>query len=719
MSPHSPFLDGDAVPPNDLVRAQLARILESSPFQRNPRTAGFLSHVVERRMSGRESQIKESTIGVEVFGKDASYDTKSDPLVRSVARVLREKLNDYYLTCPNDPVRIELPKGSYVPLFRFGRVPPTESPSPDPPCKLPAISRYAVVAILSVFVGSPVNSLSLGWAGIPPGLAQDSRALHTLGRRRLSAGDYPGARPLLERAAQLAPGDSLIHADLAVDLRLLSYNSLALEEARKAELNTGGLSAGDQLEVEATFRWVSGDYQAALAALDQLRRQDPARVQPPRAVARVQLEAAMFPECLATIAQSGRVDAQLALIEAFCQAGTGNYRKALEPARRAAALAQRSGISEIYARALLLESGLLMSTGDPQDAAPIRKEAREICTAIGDHSCLVRALRIQGNWDLWRADSGTALREYSSALPLARALGSQGEIVELLNGEGWAWAFLDDFASANRAFVEALLTAQKANLALAGPRLRLAEVALLEGQLPRAGILAEQGIGEAHALGDENLETYAAVLRSQVLMFEGDFAASDQCLLTARKRVLEGGLPNATVTALALADARLNRFRGKLDLAASQLEQARGTSDESTELSIRVEQIELLIGQSRFAEAQATAGQTLAILDRLNRSSESALVTGLLSDSYGYGMQLPEARTMVRRALQMLTPRSTPLARITVLIAAGRWVERGSEGIKYLQDAIDLAHRTGFGVAEQEAAKILREKYPVTRVALP
>jgi len=100
------------------IRAQLTRILSSPAFQSHPRAGAFLSHVVERVLAGRGSEIKQATIGCDVFGRPASYDPRSDAVVRTVARAVREKLNDYYLTSgATDPVRIEIPKGGYVPRF--------------------------------------------------------------------------------------------------------------------------------------------------------------------------------------------------------------------------------------------------------------------------------------------------------------------------------------------------------------------------------------------------------------------------------------------------------------------------------------------------------------------------------------------------------------------------------------------------------------------------
>lgn len=86
-----------SAPSLEMVRAQLARILASPAFEANPRASAFLAFVVGEALRGRADEIKQATIGCEVFGRPATYDPKRDPIVRSVARVVREKLNDYYL----------------------------------------------------------------------------------------------------------------------------------------------------------------------------------------------------------------------------------------------------------------------------------------------------------------------------------------------------------------------------------------------------------------------------------------------------------------------------------------------------------------------------------------------------------------------------------------------------------------------------------------------
>lgn len=88
----------------------------------------FLRFVTERALAGRSSELKEYTIGVEVFDRAGTFDPRIDPIVRVEARRLRTKLARYYETEGRaDGLTIQLPKGSYVPQFASGAV---EAPAP-------------------------------------------------------------------------------------------------------------------------------------------------------------------------------------------------------------------------------------------------------------------------------------------------------------------------------------------------------------------------------------------------------------------------------------------------------------------------------------------------------------------------------------------------------------------------------------------------------------
>jgi serine/threonine-protein kinase len=101
------------------VRLELEKILASGRFAASQRQRRFLQFVVEECLDGRGDGIKESVIAFEVFGRDSSFDPRTDSVVRSEARNLRARLNEYYQDeGKQDHVVIKIPKGSYVPNFR-------------------------------------------------------------------------------------------------------------------------------------------------------------------------------------------------------------------------------------------------------------------------------------------------------------------------------------------------------------------------------------------------------------------------------------------------------------------------------------------------------------------------------------------------------------------------------------------------------------------------
>jgi AcrR family transcriptional regulator len=102
----------------EAVRAHVARITASDLFAGAGRLCRFLLFTVESKLDGRESDVKEYVLGREVFDRGNDYDTRLDPIVRVEARRLRARLAEYYSGPGRDePMRLEYPKGSYVPVF--------------------------------------------------------------------------------------------------------------------------------------------------------------------------------------------------------------------------------------------------------------------------------------------------------------------------------------------------------------------------------------------------------------------------------------------------------------------------------------------------------------------------------------------------------------------------------------------------------------------------
>ncbi len=124
------------------VREELERLLGSPGFDASARNRRFLEYIVEETLAGRADRLKGTSIAIDVFGRDATIDPQHDPVVRIEAAKLRRRLERYYLTAGReDPVRIDIPKGGYVPTFER-----REPALPDPAAVAPAGERAAAAA---------------------------------------------------------------------------------------------------------------------------------------------------------------------------------------------------------------------------------------------------------------------------------------------------------------------------------------------------------------------------------------------------------------------------------------------------------------------------------------------------------------------------------------------------------------------------------------------
>ena len=99
-------------------RAALEEVLKSATFIRASQVRNFLRYICEMEFAGRAATLHEYLIGVEALGRPTAYSTEDDSSVRRRAYALRQKLEQVYETELADaPIRIDVPKGSYVPRF--------------------------------------------------------------------------------------------------------------------------------------------------------------------------------------------------------------------------------------------------------------------------------------------------------------------------------------------------------------------------------------------------------------------------------------------------------------------------------------------------------------------------------------------------------------------------------------------------------------------------
>ncbi len=123
---------GVEIPDEQQCRALVERILASKCFQRANRLRDFLRYISDRKFAGTPQEVTEVLIGQRVFGRAATYNPGEDSIVRTEARNLRQRLERYFGDEGSaETILLEIPRGGYLPVFRWKAEPVQESPSPS------------------------------------------------------------------------------------------------------------------------------------------------------------------------------------------------------------------------------------------------------------------------------------------------------------------------------------------------------------------------------------------------------------------------------------------------------------------------------------------------------------------------------------------------------------------------------------------------------------
>lgn len=189
-------------PDRSAVELQLQRILQSPRFAASERLSAFLRFIVDAALRGDPGSAKEVVIAGEVYGRGMEYDPQVDSTVRADASRLRARLREFYSAAGvDDPVLIEIPKGTYLPVFTLRTAAPEKSEHPDVnansgPQRQPARRRALWAAGVLILMAAGI--LAAAWA-------------YTAKRSRDTAN---AAAEIEMRARQLIPtvGDHLLRA---------------------------------------------------------------------------------------------------------------------------------------------------------------------------------------------------------------------------------------------------------------------------------------------------------------------------------------------------------------------------------------------------------------------------------------------------------------------------------------------------------------------------
>jgi tetratricopeptide (TPR) repeat protein len=393
----------------DPILSHLNEILASESFVRSKRLAQFLSWIVNQSISGQASSITERNIAMLVYGRPADFDAKVDGIVRSEAMRLRHKLREYYETQPADGPRIEIPKGTYAPLFKA--FDSASEPEPSPSHGHPRMLLLCGVALLVV------TCVVVAARHRKEPSAKSDALLADAERLRL-AGDLPAAVSVLGKADADSPQ---VHLARATFQQLMGHNREARNEVAVSEeldAKQGRFDEAVEAREHALNQDQAGAYQRISATLPKQ----------PASAGRLLDAALLSPDhqnALALIRAARRLPGgtsspELDRFEALYLGALGENASGLDMARRAEAKAVAARATWSQARIVLLEAGLMMNLGvDAQTVAPVIQRARQLCHASADDMCEAQADRVEGNRLIGLGRFQDAIAVYRHGLPIA------------------------------------------------------------------------------------------------------------------------------------------------------------------------------------------------------------------------------------------------------------------------------------------------------------
>src|SRR5271156_663468 len=126
------------------LQTQIQRILQSKAFRTSEVQRNLLAYLADKSIHGSADSLKEYTVGLDVFGKPASYDPRQESTVRMHVGRLRQKLVEFYRTeGVDDPIIVDLPKGGFKVTFE---------PRPEPRQAEPLAAALPPAASASLYV---------------------------------------------------------------------------------------------------------------------------------------------------------------------------------------------------------------------------------------------------------------------------------------------------------------------------------------------------------------------------------------------------------------------------------------------------------------------------------------------------------------------------------------------------------------------------------------
>lgn len=573
-------------------------------------------------------------------------------------------------------------------------------------------------------VGSRLRS-KLGLPGVSISQASELRAavpstpeasrFYYRGLEQLRTFDLLGSKDSFTKAIALDPNFSLAHTYLAEAWEGLGYDDMAKQESKLAFDLSSQLGREDKTVIEARFRALLGDWDAAVNLYRSLYTLYPENPEYAYRTTDAQIRGGKPNDALKTIAdlrkqpESITMDARLDLKEAEAAESLSDFAKEKEAASRAADDARNRGYRLLEAEALWRECAAMASLGGAQGAQAACRASIALAQPVGDLLLVARGFTILGRIAEAQGDPAQGLQQHRRALEFARKIGSRRDITGALINIANAMASQGDLPGAQKSYQEALGVARDINDRIQIVTLlnNMATLSQTQGDYPAALRLYRQSLDEARAVSDKDSMARAQNNIGLIYLMQGNFATAAENIERAVQLASDTGHKNDQAQFLyTLGESKL--LQGDLAAAESNfqtgLKLASQAGDKATIASGQMAMADLKLQSGAMAEVERLARPAADEFHAEGMKDEESAARNLLAAAF-IALARPDEASKELELIRGLASQD-PAVKLAVAITAARLQAAktsGASGKEIFEDLAAEGKKLGLPELEFEA----------------
>jgi len=548
---------------------------------------------------------------------------------------------------------------------------------------------------LGVEVISPMEGVSVR-ASLPSN--RDAARLYSEGLARLRVWDALEARDLLERATAADPKFSLAHSALAEAWSRLGYAKKAQQEARLAYELSANLSREEKLVVEGRYRLIGYENQKAIEVYRALVALFPDNLDYGLRLAWAQTRGGKGHDALDTVESLRKLpppasdDPRIELQEAWAWNALDDFKHQEPPTARAAEKARAHGSRLILALARESQCWMYFHFGQPQNAVPACREARDIFAGAGDRQDEANTLRTWAD-AIRQTDAPESIRLYQQAQTIFRRNGFERGVADVLNNLGNLYEAQGDTVTAEKMQRQALpiyrlLDDKRDQASTIG---NLANERLDHGDLRSAIQLDEESLQLDREIADTGNAAFALDNLAIVHLLKGDHVAAkqgfEQCLAIWQKNGDQGSAASA-LSSLGRVLLEEDDFSGarKMYEQAMTVRTSAGDKLSIAEGQFNLANLSLEEGDSPVDQVAAIR-QALEVFQQEKARGDETLAWGLLARALLADGKVAAAKEAMQRARSLAAKSQSPEIHWRTATTAAR-IETAGNDLAHSSDAI-------------------------------